>query len=84
MTAGERGKKLAADQIAAQDEKEIDADPAEPVEAAGSLETEKRGMIDRDDDNRYGAEKIKPGLPLTSSKARVDAGLGNLVGNGGT
>jgi hypothetical protein len=36
------------------------------------LEPEKRGVINRDDDDSYRAEKIEPGLALTSSEARVD------------
>jgi hypothetical protein len=74
---------LIADQVTAQDEEEIDADPAEPIEVSRGFKTEKRGVIDRDDKDSYGAEKIEPGLALTSSEAWVDAGLRNLVGDGG-
>jgi hypothetical protein len=73
---------LIADQVTAQDEEEIDADPAEAIELPRSFEAEERGVINRDDDDSYGAEKIQPGLALTSSKARVDAGLRKLVGDG--
>jgi len=81
--AGEWGQELIADQVTAQDEEEIDADPAEAVEVPRSFEAEERGVINRNDEDSYGAEKIKPGLALTSSEARVDAGLRNLVGDGG-
>jgi hypothetical protein len=74
---------LIADQVTAQNKEEIDADPAEAIEVSRGFEAEKRGVINRDDDDSYGAEKIKPGLALTSGEARVDAGLRNLVGDGG-
>jgi hypothetical protein len=73
---------LIADQVTAQDEKEIDADPAESIEVARCFKAEKCRMIDRDDDDSSGTEKVEPGLALTSSEARVDAGFGNLAGNG--
>ena len=72
MTARERREELAADQITAEDEEEIDADPAETIEAAGRFETEKRGVINRDDDDCQGAKKIEPRLALTSREPRID------------
>jgi hypothetical protein len=74
---------LIADQVTAQNKEEIDADPAEAIEVSRGFEAEKRGVINRDDDDSYRAEKIKPGLALTSGETRVDAGLRNLVGDGG-
>jgi hypothetical protein len=82
LVTGKWREELPADQVTAQDEKEIDADPAEAIEASRSFETEKRGMINRDDDDSCSAEKIEPGLALTLSEARVDVGLRNLVGDG--
>jgi hypothetical protein len=73
---------LIADQVTAQDEKEIDADPAEAIKVSRGFEAEKRGMINRDDDDSYGAEKIEPRLARAPNETRIDAGLGNVVGNG--
>jgi hypothetical protein len=66
---------LAADQITAEDEEEINTDPAETIEAAGRFETEKRGVINRDNDDCQGAKKIEPRLALTSREARIDCEL---------
>ena len=70
--ARERGQKLAADQVTAQNEEEIDADPAEAIEAAGRFESEERGVIDGDDDDGQRAEKIEARLALTMCETRVD------------
>jgi hypothetical protein len=63
---------LAADQITAKNEEQINADPAETIETAGRRETEERGVINRDDDDCQGAKKIEPRLALTSREARID------------
>src|SRR5205807_1683957 len=65
-------EELAADQVTAEDEEEIDADPAEAVDAAGRFETEKGGVINDDDDDGEGAEKVEPGLALAIREARID------------
>ena len=70
--ARERGQKLAADQVTAQNEEEIDADPAEAIEATGRFESEERGVIDGDDDDGQRAEKIEARLALTMGETRVD------------
>jgi hypothetical protein len=70
--AGNRREELAADQVTAENEEEIDADPAETIEAARRFETEKRGVINRNNDDCQGAKKIETGLALTSGEARID------------
>ena len=72
--ARERGQKLAADQVTAENEEEIDADPAEAIDAAGRFESEERGVIDGDDDDGQRAEKIEARLALTMCETRVDFG----------
>jgi hypothetical protein len=56
LAAGDRRQELATDQVAAQDKEKVDADPAEAIEPAGRGESEDRGVIDRDNDDRKGAE----------------------------
>ena len=70
----ERGQKLAADQVTAQNEEEIDADPAEAIDATGRFESEERGVIDGDGDDGQRAEKIEARLALTMCETRVDFG----------
>ena len=65
---------MPTDQVTAENEKQIDADPAEAIDAAGRSETEKRGVVDRNDDDGKGAEKIETGLALTIGEARIDFG----------
>ena len=65
---------MATDQVTAEDEKQIHADPAEAIDAAGRSETEKRGVVDGDDDDGKGAEKIETRLALTIGEARIDFG----------
>jgi hypothetical protein len=70
--AGERREELSADQVTAENKEEIDADPAETIEAARDFESEKRGVINRDYDDCKAAKKIETRLALTSREARVD------------
>lgn len=63
---------MSADQVTAQDEEEIDADPAEAIEAARRFEPEERGVINRDGDDGERAEKIEPRLALARGEARVN------------
>jgi hypothetical protein len=65
-------EQLPADQVTAEDEEEIDADPAEAIDATGRVETEKRGVVNDDDDDGEGAKKIETGLALTIGEARID------------
>ena len=74
MSARQARQELAADQVTAEHKEEIDADPAEPVEAAGRFESEKRGVIDRDDKDSERAEKVETRLALAIAKARIDLG----------
>jgi len=41
-------------------------------------------VINDDDDDGEGAEKIEPGLAFAMNEARIDDRLRNLVRNGGT
>ena len=66
---------MPADQITAENEEQIDADPAEAVHAAGQFETEKPGVIKENGDNGERAEKIEARLALAIAKARVDSEL---------
>ena len=63
---------MATDQITAKDKEKIDTDPAESVHSAGQFESEKRGVINNDYDDRKRTEKIEAGLAFAISKARID------------
>jgi len=64
---------LAADQITTKDKEEIDTDPAEAVHSAWQFESEKRGVVNDDYDDRERTEKIEAGLAFAISKARIDS-----------
>ena len=74
LTTRERREQLSTNEVTAQNEEEIDADPAEAIEAAGRFESEERGVIDGDDDDGQRAEKIEARLALTMCETRVDFG----------
>ncbi len=82
LFARERGEQLSADQVTAEDEKKIDADPAEAINAAGQFESEKRRVINDDDDDGERTEKIETRLTFAMLKARVDYRLGYGLVNG--
>ena len=63
---------MAADQISAQDEEKIDTDPTEAIDPGRQFESEKRGVINDDDDNGERAKKIETGLAFAILKARID------------
>src|SRR5437763_10221087 len=67
-------EELSADQVAAEDKEEIDADPAEAMDAPGKRETHNARVINDHDDDGERAEKIEAGLALAIAKARVDFG----------
>src|SRR5438128_11571738 len=71
----ERSEQLSTDQITAQDEEKIDTDPAEAIDPAGQFESEKRGVVNDDDDDGERAEKIETRLALAILKARIDYGF---------
>jgi hypothetical protein len=63
---------LPADQVTAEDEEKIDTDPAEAINTAGQFESEKRRVINDDNNDGERAEKIEARLTLAILKARVD------------
>jgi uncharacterized membrane protein YidH (DUF202 family) len=63
---------LPADQITTQDKEKIDTDPPETVHSPRQFESEKRGVIKNNYENRKRAEKIEAGLAFAISKARID------------
>ena len=69
----ERGEQLAADQVSAKDEEKIDTDPAEAINAAGQFESEKRRVINDDNNDGKRTEKIETRLAFAISKARIDS-----------
>jgi hypothetical protein len=72
LIAHKRREQLATDQITTKDKEKIDADPAEAVHSAGQFESEKRGVVNNDYDDRKRAEQIEAGLAFAISKARID------------
>jgi RNA polymerase sigma factor (sigma-70 family) len=75
LTAGKRRKQLTADQIAAEDEEEIDTDPTETMPLARQRETENAAVVNDDNDDGEGTEKVETGLAFAILKARIDCGL---------
>jgi len=73
---------LPADQVTAEDEKKIDADPAKAINAAGQFESEKRRVINDNNNDGERTEKIKTRLTFAMLKARVDYSLGYGLVNG--
>jgi hypothetical protein len=73
---------LSADQVTAEDEEKIDSNPAEAINAAGQFESEKRRVINDDDDDGERTEKIETRLTFAMLKARVDYRLGYGLVNG--
>ena len=71
----QRREQLPADQITAEDEEEIDPDPAETVGVAGKREAHDAGVVDDHNDDGESAEQIETGLALAVLKARIDLGL---------
>jgi hypothetical protein len=67
---------LAADQVAAESEEEIDPDPAEAMSVDGKRKTHDPGVVDNHDDDREGAKKIEARLALAIKKARVNLSSG--------
>ena len=80
--ACERSEQLPADQVTAEDEEKIDTDPAEAINAAGQFESEKRRVINDDNNDGEGTEKIETRLTFAILKARVDRSFGYGVVNG--
>jgi hypothetical protein len=72
LPARDRREQLSADQVAAENEEKVDADPAETVGDAGQRKAHDARVIDDNDDDRESAEKIETRLSLAISKARVD------------
>ena len=75
MMSRELREQLPADQIAAEDEEEIDADPAETMDVAGKRETHDTGVVNDDNDDGEGAEKIETGLARAIREARINGDL---------
>jgi len=73
---------LPADQITAQDEEKIDTDPAEAINAAGQFESEKRRVINDDNNDGERTEKIETRLTFAILKARVDRSFSDGLVNG--
>jgi len=80
--ACERGEQLPADQVTAEDEEKINTDPAEAINAAGQFESEKRRVINDDNNDGERTEKIEARLTFAPLKARVDRSFGYGLVNG--
>jgi hypothetical protein len=75
MRRTKKREQLSADEITAEDEKKIDAHPAEAMPMIREGEAENAGVINNDDDDGQRTEKIETGLAFAISKARIDCGL---------
>ena len=73
---------MPADQVTAEDEEKIDTDPAEAINAAGQFESEKRRVINDDNNDGERTEKIQTRLTFATLKARVDRSFGCGLVNG--
>jgi hypothetical protein len=69
---GERSKQLPADQITAENKKQIDADPAPAMDPARHWEAHDAGVKNNDHDNRDGAQEIEAGLTFAVLKTWID------------
>ncbi|MEY2528849.1 MAG: hypothetical protein QOJ05_939, partial [Verrucomicrobiota bacterium] len=74
-------KELPADQVAAQDEEKIDTDPAKTMGPAGQGKAHNAGVVNRDDKDGRGAEKIETRLPFAIGEPGIDGGRRGVVGN---
>jgi hypothetical protein len=72
LIARKQREQLATDQITTQDKEKIDTDPPETVHSPWQFESEKRGVVNNDYDDRKRAEKIEAGLTFAISKARIN------------
>jgi len=68
---------LSADQVTAEDKEKIDADPAETMDLSGQREAHDPGVVNDDDEDRQGAEKIETRLALALREARIDRNFDN-------
>lgn len=75
LAPDQRREQLPADQVTAEDKEQIDADPAEAVDAAGKREAHDAGVVDKNNDDGESAEEIETGLALAILKARIDSEL---------
>lgn len=75
LTARKRCQQLSADQITAENKEKIHTNPAETIRATGQLESEKRSVINNDDDDCQCPEKIETRLALSVLKPRVEINL---------
>jgi hypothetical protein len=80
--ACERGEQLPADQVTAEDKEKIDTNPAEAINASGQFESEKRRVINDDNNDGKRPEKIEARLTFAILKARVDCSFGYGLVNG--
>jgi hypothetical protein len=78
LIARKWGEQLAADQITTKNKEQIDTDPAEAVHSPGQFESEQRGVVNNDHDDRKRAEKIEARLAFAISKARIDSHLATV------
>lgn len=75
LAAREWREQLSTDQIAAEHEEKIDANPAEAMHATGQRQTHNAGVVNEDHDNREGAEKIEARLTFAICEARINSEL---------
>jgi len=73
LFACERSEQLPADQVTAEDEEKIDTDPAKAINAARQFESEKRRVINDDNNDGERTEKIETRLTFAILKARVNS-----------
>jgi hypothetical protein len=64
---------LAADQVTTKDKEKIDTDPAEAVHSTGQFESEKRRVVNDDNNDCERTEKIEAWLAFAISKARINS-----------
>jgi hypothetical protein len=64
---------LAANQVTAQNEEKIDADPPPAIDAPSCRKAHDTGVINDDDNNRQGAEKVEARLTFAILEARINS-----------
>ncbi len=72
MMARERREELSADEVAAEHEEEVDADPAEAMYLPRESESKNSAVIKDDNDDRERAQEIETGLAFSLNETRVE------------
>ncbi len=83
-SARQRRQQLTTDEVAAEHEEKIDTDPTEAMPVVREREAENAGVVNDNQDDREGAEKVETRLTLAVGKARVDDSFAHRISDART